>query len=58
MRVSGLNVAPGQVTRQDLVLESLLPENGQYMVAAYIVTGCIYLAYAVSLMVRGRRERQ
>jgi len=33
------------------------PGNGQYMVAAYIVTATIYLLYAVSLWIRVRRSR-
>jgi hypothetical protein len=32
------------------------PVNGQYMEAAYIVAGTIYLLYALSLWVRARRE--
>lgn len=32
------------------------PDNGNYMVAAYIVAGAIYLLYALSLWVRARRE--
>ena len=32
------------------------PDNGQYMVAAYIVTGAIYLLYALSLWVRVRKS--
>jgi hypothetical protein len=31
------------------------PDNGQYMVAAYIITAAIYLLYAVSLWVRAKR---
>lgn len=31
------------------------PDNGAYMVAAYIVTAVIVLAYTVSLWVRLRR---
>lgn len=34
------------------------PDNGQYMVAAYIVAGVIYLAYAVSLVLRARNVRK
>lgn len=32
------------------------PANGQYMIAAYVVAGVIYLVYALSLFVRARRE--
>ena len=32
------------------------PQNGGYMVAAYIVAAVIYLGYAVSLWRRGRAE--
>ena len=32
------------------------PDNGQYMVAAYIITGAIYLLFALSLWVRVRRS--
>jgi hypothetical protein len=32
------------------------PDNGGYMVAAYIVVGVIYLGYALSLVVRARKE--
>jgi hypothetical protein len=31
------------------------PQNGGYMVAAYIVASVIYLTYAVSLWLRARR---
>ena len=31
------------------------PDNGAYMIAAYVVTGVIVLAYAVSLFVRTRK---
>jgi hypothetical protein len=34
------------------------PDNGHYLVAAYIVAGVIYLGYTVSLMVRGSRARK
>jgi hypothetical protein len=34
------------------------PENGQYLVAAYIVAGIIYIAYSVSLFVRASRQRR
>jgi hypothetical protein len=33
------------------------PDNGQYMIAGYVVVSVIYLCYAVSLVVRARRER-
>lgn len=32
------------------------PANGQYMMAAYIITGAIYLLFAVSLWIRVRRS--
>jgi hypothetical protein len=32
------------------------PDNGQYLTAAYIVAGVIYLAYAVRLILRARRQ--
>lgn len=32
------------------------PDNGQYMVSAYIIVGSIYLLYALSLIVRARKE--
>lgn len=35
-----------------------LPQNGGYMVAAYVVTAVIYVAYAVSLVVRVRRMKK
>lgn len=31
------------------------PDNGQYMVAAYVITAGIYLLYALSLWIRARR---
>ena len=34
----------------------ITPANGQYMVAAYVVAGVVYLGYALSLFVRARRE--
>jgi hypothetical protein len=34
------------------------PDNGQYMVAAYVVAGLIYIAYTVSLFLRARRARR
>lgn len=32
------------------------PDNGSYMIAAYIAAGVIYLSYAVSLVLRARKE--
>jgi hypothetical protein len=34
------------------------PRNGQYMVAAYIITGAIYLAYALALWIRVSRSNR
>ncbi len=35
-----------------------LPDNGNYMVAGYVVASIIYLIYTVSLFIRaGRAER-
>ncbi|MEO8294455.1 MAG: hypothetical protein ABI613_02990 [Gemmatimonadota bacterium] len=34
------------------------PNNGNYMVAAYIVAGVIYLLYALSLWVRAGRSNK
>jgi hypothetical protein len=34
------------------------PSNGEYMVAAYIVTAAIYLLYALSLWVRTRKANK
>jgi hypothetical protein len=34
------------------------PDNGQYLIAAYIVAGVIYLAYSVSLLLRGFRAKR
>ena len=31
------------------------PENGGYMVAAYLVAGVIYLTYSLTLWLRARR---
>ena len=31
------------------------PDNGQYLIAAYIVAGVIYLSYAVRLILRARK---
>ena len=31
------------------------PDNGQYMLAAYVITAGIYLLYALSLWIRVRR---
>ena len=33
----------------------MTPENGGYMMAAYIVAAVIYLSYALSLWVRARK---
>ena len=33
------------------------PDNGAFMIAAYLVTAVIILAYAVSLWRRGSRSR-
>lgn len=30
------------------------PDNSQYLVAAYIIAGCVYLAYTCSLFLRAR----
>jgi hypothetical protein len=32
------------------------PSNSEYMVAAYVVTGVIYLVYALSLWIRVRKS--
>ena len=34
----------------------MTPDNGQYMVAAYVVTAAVYLLYALSLWVRSRQR--
>lgn len=31
------------------------PQNGQYMVAAYVVAAVIYLVYSLTLWLRARR---
>jgi hypothetical protein len=33
-----------------------MPENGNYMIAAYIVVGVILIGYALSLYLRTRRS--
>lgn len=33
-----------------------IPQNGGYMIAAYVVTGAILLGYALSLYLRARRS--
>ncbi len=33
-----------------------MPENGGYMIAAYIVVGVILIGYALSLYLRARRS--
>jgi hypothetical protein len=32
------------------------PNNGEYMIAAYVITGAIYLLYALSLWIRVRKS--
>lgn len=32
-----------------------MPDNGQYMTAAYIVAAVIYLSYSLTLWSRGRK---
>ena len=34
------------------------PDNGGFMVAAYVLTGVIVLAYALSLFIRLKRARR
>jgi hypothetical protein len=34
------------------------PENGQYLIAAYLVAGVIYSGYVVSLVLRARDVRR
>ena len=34
----------------------LMPENGGYMIAAYVVVGAILIVYALSLYLRTRRS--
>lgn len=34
------------------------PDNGNFMVAAYVVTAVIVLTYVVTLFLRVRRERR
>lgn len=36
-------------------MTELVPQNGGFMVAGYVVTGVILLGYALSLWVRGRK---
>lgn len=33
----------------------MTPDNGGYMVAAYVVAAAVYVVYAVSLAVRARK---
>ncbi|HXO86829.1 MAG TPA: hypothetical protein VN803_15005 [Gemmatimonadales bacterium] len=33
-----------------------VPQNGGYMIAAYVITGVIVLGYALSLYLRARRS--
>ena len=35
-----------------------MPDNGGYMIAAYILTAAITVGYAISLFVRVRQERR
>lgn len=35
----------------------MFPDNGAYMVAAYVVAAVVVLAYAASLLVRLRKHR-
>jgi hypothetical protein len=49
-------VARGSVNR-DLAIDCL-PENGGFMVAAYVLVGIIYLSYGVSLMLRAKQVSQ
>ncbi len=35
-----------------------MPENGNYMIAAYIMTAVILVGYALSLYLRTRRSRR
>lgn len=35
----------------------MFPDNGAYMVAAYVVTAIVVLAYATSLFLRLRKHR-
>jgi hypothetical protein len=32
------------------------PDNGQYLIAAYVVAGVIYLTYAARLILKARGE--
>ncbi len=34
-----------------------VPDNGGYMVAAYVITALVVLGYALTLLYRLRRER-
>lgn len=38
-------------------LPDAVPQNDGYMIAAYVLTAVIVLAYAVSLLIRLRRQR-
>jgi hypothetical protein len=33
-----------------------MPDNSQYLYAAYVVVGIIYLGYTISLLLRARRR--
>ena len=56
LRLIDIKVTAGQTVSQDLVLESLIPSNGQYLTAAYIIAGCVYVGYTLSLLIRAARS--
>lgn len=37
-------------------MPNLIPQNGGYMIAAYIVGGVILIGYSISLYLRARRS--
>lgn len=58
--MQGDSLAHGQDTTATTAVPEapfVTPANGQFMTAAYIIAGTIYLAYAISLIARARKER-
>lgn len=42
--------------QREVAVPETIPQNGGYMIAAYVITGVIVLGYALSLYLRARRS--
>ncbi len=58
LQAPGRMTAPQDTTATTEVVPFIPPSNGYYMIAGYTVVGVIYVAYTISLFLRGRAEQR